>query len=130
MAEPRAKWGCRGERSLLRAVSLQGFPRFNLRELPARAARREFNGPGTRRVFARPPARCQVVNAKARANLAVGDLVYVRSTPSQPKYEKNGETVYGYTFAVDTIRREVAKADLKPKEASDETPPKKSRKAR
>ena len=66
----------------------------------------------------------------ARANLAVGDLVYVRSTPSQSKYEKNGETVYGYTFAVDTIRREVAKADLKPKEASDETPPKKSRKAR
>ena len=67
----------------------------------------------------------------ARNNLAIGDLVFVRSTPSQSKYEKNGETVYGYTFAIDTIRREVAKADMKPKDAPEETPTRgKSRKAR
>lgn len=65
-----------------------------------------------------------------RDNLQPGDLVSVRSTPSQSKYERNGETVYGYTFAVEMIRREVAKADMKAKEAPEETTRGKSRKAK
>ena len=45
----------------------------------------------------------------ASDNLSPGDLVFVRSTPSQSSYKKDGQTVYGYTFAVADLRRETAK---------------------
>jgi single-strand DNA-binding protein len=45
----------------------------------------------------------------ASDNLSPGDLVFVRSTPSQSSYKKEGQTVYGYTFAVADLRRETAK---------------------
>ena len=56
----------------------------------------------------------------ASDNLSPGDLVFVRSTPSQSSYKKDGQTVYGYTFAVADLRRETAKADLKDKQAKSE----------
>jgi hypothetical protein len=56
----------------------------------------------------------------ASDNLSPGDLVFVRSTPSQSSYKKDGQTVYGYTFAVADLRRETAKADLKEKQTEPE----------
>jgi single-strand DNA-binding protein len=43
--------------------------------------------------------------------LKPGDLVMVRSTPSQTKWEVAGETRYGYTFAVNTLQLLTAKED-------------------
>ncbi|MCA6105374.1 single-stranded DNA-binding protein [Bradyrhizobium australafricanum] len=49
----------------------------------------------------------------AGETLKPGDLVFVRSTPSQSSWEKDGEKHYGVTFAVNELRLEVARADLK-----------------
>jgi single-strand DNA-binding protein len=57
-------------------------------------------------LFARQEGKIKWV----RENLQVGDLVTVRSTPSQTSWEKDGEKHYGYTFAIDYLRRE-AKAE-------------------
>ena len=44
--------------------------------------------------------------------LQPGDLVSVVSTPQQTSWEKNGQTHYGYTFAVDRLDLLVAKSAL------------------
>ena len=45
--------------------------------------------------------------------LQSGDLVFIRSTPSQTSWEKDGEKQYGYTMAVTELKLLTAKADLK-----------------
>jgi single-stranded DNA-binding protein len=45
--------------------------------------------------------------------LQAGDLVFIRSTPSQTSWEKDGEKRYGYTMAVTELKLMTAKADLK-----------------
>ena len=45
--------------------------------------------------------------------LQAGDLVFIRSTPSQTSWEKDGEKRYGYTMAVTELKLLTAKADLK-----------------
>ncbi len=52
----------------------------------------------------------------ATESLKTGDLVCVRSTPFQTEWEKDGETRYGQTFAVNELTLLTAKADKKPKE--------------
>ena len=44
--------------------------------------------------------------------LQAGDLVFIRSTPSQTNWEKDGEKQYGYTMAVTELKLLTAKADL------------------
>lgn len=47
-----------------------------------------------------------------KANLKKGDLVYVRATPGQTSWkDKDGETRYGFTFAVDDLRIEASAPD-------------------
>jgi hypothetical protein len=45
--------------------------------------------------------------------LQTGDLVYIRSTPSQTAWEKDGEKQHGYTMAVTELKLLTAKWDLK-----------------
>jgi single-strand DNA-binding protein len=45
--------------------------------------------------------------------LQAGDLVFIRSTPSQTTWEKDGEKRYGYTMTVTELKLMTAKADLK-----------------
>ena len=45
--------------------------------------------------------------------LQKGDLIYIRSTPSQTTWEKDSEKQYGYTMAVTELKLLTAKSDLK-----------------
>ena len=58
----------------------------------------------------------------AREKLATRDIVFVRSTPSQTSYEKDGAKIYGFTFAVTELRLEVAKARVKDKPVQEAAP--------
>ena len=51
--------------------------------------------------------------------LQAGDLVFIRSTPSQTSWEKDGEKRYGYTMAVTELKLLTAKADLKQRGPAD-----------
>jgi single-stranded DNA-binding protein len=72
-------------------------------------------------------ARQEATIKWAREKLQPGDLVSVRSTPSQTRWEKDGKECFGYTFAIEELRREVAKADLKSEEDTKKPAPKKGR---
>ena len=52
----------------------------------------------------------------ASDSLKPGDLVHVRSTPFQSEWEKDGETRYGQTFAVNELTLLTAKTDKKEKQ--------------
>jgi single-stranded DNA-binding protein len=52
----------------------------------------------------------------ASDSLKPGDLVHVRSTAFQTEWEKDGETRYGQTFAVNELTLLTAKADKKGKQ--------------
>jgi len=75
-------------------------------------------------------ARREALRKWAGETLQPGDLVFIRSTPFQTSWEQNGETRYGYTFAVNELRREIAKADLKTDDADAGEKQTKSRKTR
>src|SRR5208283_2595591 len=51
--------------------------------------------------------------------LQAGDLVFIRSTPSQTNWEKDGEKRYSYTMAVTELKLLTAKADLKQRAPAD-----------
>jgi len=65
----------------------------------------------------------------ARENLKPGDLVHVRSTAFQSEWEKDGQTHYGVTFAVDQLTR-LAKRTEKDGEAAPQEPKVRGKKPR
>lgn len=46
-----------------------------------------------------------------KENVGPGDLVHPRGTARETSYEKNGETIYGVTFACDQFDRLAKKAE-------------------
>ena len=48
-----------------------------------------------------------------RENVSPGDLAHARGTIRQTEYEKNGQTIYGVTLAVEEFERLVQQARLK-----------------
>jgi single-stranded DNA-binding protein len=58
--------------------------------------------------------RQEGIHKWARENLQPGDMVHIRSTPGEKSWEANGETHYGYTFAVNELTRLTEKAEKSP----------------
>jgi single-stranded DNA-binding protein len=63
----------------------------------------------------------------AREKLQPGDLVLVRSTPSQRSWEQDAEKRYGYGFAVNELSLPAAKPEKEAKPAKSSPANKNSR---
>jgi len=63
----------------------------------------------------------------ATESLKPGDLIFVRSTAFQTEWDKDGETRYGQTFAVNELTLLTAKADKKGREVEASKPATKKR---
>ncbi len=72
-------------------------------------------------------ARQEGMRKWANEKLQPGDLVHVRSTPSQQCWEQGGEKRYGYGFAVNELTLLAAKSEKEAEPAKSSPANKKSR---